>query len=268
MALSVAVAISWGCPPPRAVRKRTECQSPLGGWPDTWRPRSTSTTGASCNPQERGRQKRRRTALRTAPTGGLPPPAEWAPSAPSRAPPSAGPAPPRSRTGARPRRPAARPPERGPHPGCPPGGGAPTLTSAPAAAHRLPRGPALRQAPREASVAPRRPLPLCPAPKRRRAGAPARRGPPHLVQVHIRPRALGKHLVHRRLHLLAQSRRPTTSGPLTALPCVPRRGKFRRWRAADSMVPPPPAPSPPAPFGESRLRRTFNSMVPSYIRPD
>lgn len=59
MALSVAVAISWGCPPAPGLEERETEAVPLGGWPDTWRPRSTSTTGASCNPQERGRQKRR-----------------------------------------------------------------------------------------------------------------------------------------------------------------------------------------------------------------
>lgn len=66
---------------------------------------------------------------------------------------------------------------------------------------------------------------------------PARRRPPYLVQIHVGPRTLGKHLVHRRLHLHLQLRRPRpTSGLLTpssgaspALASLDSRGRPTLW---------------------------------------
>lgn len=71
--------------------------------------------------------------------------------------------------------------------------------------------------------------------------SPARGLPPHLVQVHVGPGALGEHLVHRRLHLFsARPAFPAHFRPAGRLfRCGPCRGRSTRRRTADSMVSPP-----------------------------
>lgn len=229
------------------------------------RPRSTSTTGASCNPRSgAGRNAGPGTVLRTAPTWAARSPRSPAGARSSRAPPSApGPA---SRLPDGRSAPAARQHalQSGPTSGCPPGGAHRRSPRPRLPAHRLPRPGAKAGTAGRASAAPCRPLPSSgpgpEAPESWRPG-PARpaspRPGPHTAP---RPRETSRPPP-------ASSPRAVPASPAHFRPadrlfrCVPRRGKSRRWRAADSMVPPPPAPSPPAPFGESRLQRTFNSMV-------
>lgn len=129
---------------------------------------------------------------------------------------------------------------------------APAAPAAPAPASRsAPAGGTTpdRGAPGPRTAPPPRPGCSGPPPLRGRPGAREEgagpQPPPHLVQVHVGPRALRKHLVHGRLHLLP--RRPKRPGSLPGrrrfFRCAPRRGRSRLRRPADSMVPPSPAPA-------------------------